>query len=128
MQPKRALFFFAFIFLTSLTLTAFADSETRFGTSMREEPGYFNNLARNWGRGLTNIVSSPLEIPVTIAQYHKEDPNPPGIKHAAGLTDGVLRVVTRALSGVWDLVVSVIPGDQDGALMNPPTLFEKTID
>ena len=37
-----------------------------FETNTRTQPGYFKNLADNWKRGLTNIVSFPLEIPITI--------------------------------------------------------------
>ncbi len=107
-------------------IAAFAaqsDYDTEFATNTRTQPGYFQNMARDWARGMTNIVSSPLEIPITIMKHHKEDPSAPVVRESAGLVDGIVRTVTRAGSGVWDLVVSLFPGDQEGAPMKPETLF-----
>lgn len=117
-----------FIGLISVQISAFAvlsDYDSEFATSTRTQPGYFKNMANDWARGLINIVSCPLEIPVTIVKYHKEDPGLPVVRHLAGLTDGIIRTVTRAGSGIWDIVVSFVPGDQEGAPMKPATLFSK---
>jgi len=118
--------FFVFIGLISGCLQAHAmvsDYDTEFATNTRTQPGYFANMANDWRRGITNIVSSPLEIPITVMNYHREDKNPPVIKHAAGFFDGIIRTVARCGSGIWDIVVSFIPGDQEGAPVKPETLF-----
>lgn len=118
--------FFVFIGLIFCFSSAFAmvsDYDTEFATNTRTQPGYFKGMAHSWSRGFTNIVSSPLEIPVTITKYHREDPNPPVIKHAAGLVDGIVRTVARCGSGMWDLAVGLIPGNQEGAPVKPETLF-----
>ncbi len=94
-------------------------------TNTRTQPGYFKNMASNWERGLTNIVSCPLEIPITVIKYHKEDKGLAGVRHAAGFADGIVRTAARGISGVWDIVVSFVPGDQGGALVKPATLFGK---
>lgn len=118
--------FLVFIGLMSLQAVVFSaapDYDTRFGTNTRTQPGYFESLAHDWTRGLTNIVSSPLEIPVTIMKYHREDKNPPVIKEGAGLADGIVRAVARCGSGLWDMAVGLLPGNQEGGPVQPETLF-----
>lgn len=117
-----------FIGLICVQISSFAvpsDYDSEFATNTRTQPGYFKNMSERWARGFTNIVSSPLEIPITIAKYHKEDKGVAGVRHAAGLADGIVRTLTRATAGVWDLVISFVPGDQDGAIVKPATLFGK---
>ena len=117
--------------LIGVQMFAFAqqkDYVPDFATNTRTQPGYFKNMADDWARGLTNMISAPLEIPVTVMKYHKEDPGLPGVKHAAGLVDGIVRTVMREGSGMWDMVVSFFPGSQAGAPVNPETLFTKTTD
>lgn len=86
------------------------------------EGNYFKNLGRDFVRGLKNVISSPLEIPITIQEYH-EKPGHPGVRHIAGFFDGAVQCVERAGSGLWDFVVMWIPGDQEGLPPNPETLF-----
>lgn len=115
-----------FIGLIGLQIPAFAvpsEYDTEFATNTRNQPGYFKNMGKDWARGFTNIISSPLEIPITIARYHKEDKSAPGVRHIAGFFDGIIRTVARAGSGLWDLAMGFVPGDQDGASVKPETLF-----
>ncbi len=124
MKKFASLFVIGLILLQMPAFSAM-DYDTRFGTNTRTQPGYFKNLAHDWGRGLTNIVTCPLEIPYTVMKYHREDSGRPGVKHIAGLADGLVRTVNRGAAGVWDLVVGFVPGDQGGAIVKPATLFEK---
>lgn len=123
MKKFPFLFFIGLISVQVTALSMVSDYDTEFGTNTRTQPGYFKNMAQDWRRGLTNIVSSPLEIPITIAKYHREDKNPPVIKHVAGLTDGIVRTVARCGSGMWDMAVGLLPGNQQGAPVDPETLF-----
>ena len=108
-----------------LAFAAQSDFIAAHETNTRTQPGYFKNMASNWKRGLTNIVTCPLEIPITVTKYHKEDKGLPGVRHAAGFADGTVRTASRGISGIWDIVMSFVPGDQGGALVKPATLFGK---
>ena len=83
---------------------------------------YQGKLEHGLTRGLKNIVSAPLEIPVTIANYNA-GPGRPVIRHIAGFFDGVFRTVAREFNGLWDTVNVFLPGEQDGYPMTPETLF-----
>ncbi len=87
------------------------------------EKNYLDNWAYNWGRGTKNIISSPIEIPLTIKKYHGQEGRPV-IRHFAGFIDGTFRMVSRAGSGLWDMVwAGPVPGAQDGAPVDPEVLF-----
>ena len=101
-------------------------SDPDFETNTRTQPGYFQNLAQDWKRGLTNLVSFPLEIPITIKMYHNEGKGAVIVRDAAGFADGIIRSLVRATAGAWDLVTGFVPGDQDGGIVKPATLFEKS--
>jgi len=89
-----------------------------------EEPGYFTQMGRAFTRGLKNMVSFPWEIPTTIRQYdQKADDNPRAFRDAAGFVDGTFRAVTRLGCGVWDVVFSVVPGQQNELPLKPETFF-----
>ncbi len=88
-----------------------------------QEAGYFTQLGRTFGRGIKNIVSSPWEVPYTIGQYDRETSNYRVFRDTAGFFDGVGRTVTRFGSGVWDVVFSLVPGEQDGITLKPETFF-----
>ena len=85
--------------------------------------GYWKNLGYDWSRGLKNIVSFPLEIPITIREHH-ERPGYSGVRHITGFTDGIFQAIARAGSGLWDMVpAGVFPGTQEGLPVDPETLF-----
>ena len=86
------------------------------------EGAYGGNMRRDFVRGLKNVISSPLEIPITIQEYH-EKAGRPLVRHIAGFFDGAVQCVERAASGLWDFVVMWLPGDQEGLPPKPETLF-----
>ena len=83
---------------------------------------YVQNIGRDWNRGLKNMVTAPLEIPVAMQEYH-EQAGRPFVRQSAGFVDGVFRTITRFSSGALDLVTAFIPGDQEGLPPHPETLF-----
>ncbi len=92
------------------------------GRAWAAEGTYWGNWKRDSGRGVKNVLSSPLEIPITVQAYH-EKAGYPVVRHTAGFFDGVVKFVERAGSGLWDLITMWIPGDQEGLPPKPETLF-----
>ena len=83
---------------------------------------YVENMKHDLLRGLKNVVGAPLEIPITIQEYH-EKAGRPVIRHLAGLIDGTFKMVVRFGSGAWDLLAALIPDHQEGMPVNPETRF-----
>lgn len=74
-------------------------------------------------RGVVNVVSSPVEIILSIGKVMEEkDPLTAAI---AGSIHGVFRMLGRALSGVYDVVTFPvpIPANYD-SLIEPETLLK----
>lgn len=91
---------------------------------LAQEQGYFAQMGQALSRGVKNIVSFPLEIPATIAKHDREDDgNTRVFRDAAGFVDGTFRAVTRLGCGIWDVLFSVVPGQQDELPLTPKTLF-----
>jgi hypothetical protein len=89
-----------------------------------EESGYFTQFGQAFTRGLKNIVSFPWEIPSTISRHdQKTDGNPRVFRDMAGFVDGTFRAVTRFGCGVWDVLFSVVPGQQNELPLKPDTFF-----
>lgn len=86
------------------------------------QAGYWKNLGYDWKRGFKNIISSPLEIPVTIKEHH-DGPSYPVVKHLTGLADGIFQGIARLGSGAWDFPAGLLPGIQEGLPVTPETLF-----
>ncbi len=87
-----------------------------------EGDSYGKNFVRAWKRGFTNVLTAPLEIPVTIQEYH-EKAGRPVIRHTAGFVDGTCQMIERAASGLVDVFAAFLPGMQDGIPVKPETLF-----
>jgi len=88
------------------------------------EPGYFFRLGKTFTRGVKNLVSFPWEIPTTIKEYDsKTNGNPRAFRDMAGFVDGAFRSLTRFGCGAWDIVFSLVPGDQDSLPLKPETFF-----
>lgn len=102
--------------LVFLAAPAFAQSENSGGDD------YQANMQRDLVRGFKNVIGSPLEIPITIQEYHGKEGRPV-IRHAAGLIDGCFQAVVRFGSGAWDFVAAFLPGHQEGMPVEPETLF-----
>ena len=91
---------------------------------LAQEQGYFAQMGQSFTRGLKNMVSFPWEIPATIAKHDGEDNgNPRAFRDAAGLVDGTFRAVTRLGCGIWDVLFSVVPGQQDELPLTPKSFF-----
>ena len=107
-----------FLLWTLLGLVLFANGRT----ALAEQAGYFRTLGRDFKRGFKNIISAPLEIPITIQEYH-ERAGRPVIRHITGFFDGTVQTVERFGSGLWDWVAMLVPGEQEGLPVKPETLF-----
>lgn len=110
MLRKKAVFFALGAGLLMFSSLGWAGSE------------YQGKLESGFSRGIRNMIGAPLEIPVTIQKYHQGDGRPV-IKHIAGFFDGCFRTVAREVNGMADMVLVLIPGEQDGIPMDPETLF-----
>lgn len=84
--------------------------------------GYWKNLGYDWTRGVKNMVSSPLEIPLTIKEHH-DGPAYPVVSQVTGFFDGVFQGIARLGSGAWDFPAGLLPGVQEGLPVVPETLF-----
>lgn len=110
-MSKKFLIAAVFLFAAIFPAAAYADS------------AYVSNMKHNLGRGFKNILTSPLEIPITMQEYH-ESAGKPYLRQMVGFLDGTFQMLTRAGSGVWDIVIaSWIPGAQEGFQQNPEILF-----
>src|SRR5690349_5265667 len=106
------------VMILALGLPASARAEGK-----SSEKSYWHNWGYDMKRGFKNIITSPLEIPMTIQDYHERS-GPPVIRHLGGLGDGVMQMFTRAGSGIWDWIWAAwIPGAQEGYPPDPETLF-----
>ena len=83
---------------------------------------YQANMQKDLLRGFKNVIGAPLEIPITIQEYHQKAGRPV-IRHIAGLIDGIFKGVVRFGSGAWDFVAAWVPGHQEGMPVNPETRF-----
>jgi putative exosortase-associated protein (TIGR04073 family) len=86
------------------------------------EDSYLHAMRRDLVRGFKNVLTSPLEIPIAIQEYH-ESAGKPYVRQMAGFFDGTFQMLTRLGSGVWDIPAAFIPGIQEGLPPTPETLF-----
>jgi hypothetical protein len=99
-----------------ILLTAFSSSPA---FAFKE---YCQHMKRDLVRGAKNVLSFPLEIPITMQEYH-EGPGWPLARQLAGAGDGLIQATARLGSGVWDFLAAFIPGAQEGLPLEPETLF-----
>ncbi|HTL46696.1 MAG TPA: hypothetical protein VL688_01400 [Verrucomicrobiae bacterium] len=103
--------------------TAFLLAVLLLGASASAYAGtYTENMKHTLIRGVKNILTGFLEIPITIQEYH-EQAGKPFVRHAAGFVDGTFQAIARTGSGIWDLGAAFIPGGQEGLPVKPETLF-----
>ncbi len=110
--------------ILSLALLTLSGTANAAAAATEGEGTYFGNMGRNFKRGFVNMISSPLEIPITVKQYHYEKEGAPVLRHFAGIIDGSAQTALRLGSGAYDVLVAFIPGEQDVAPLEPGTLFE----
>ena len=84
--------------------------------------GYWANMLHDDVRGVKNVLSSPLEIPITVGEYDQK-PGRPFVRQMAGAADGIVQMAARAGSGLWDFLAALVPGNQEGLPVEPETLF-----
>ena len=120
---KKMLSVLLILALVAFATPVFADKGTQAPVQTSAASGdYQENMKRDLLRGLKNVVGSPLEIPITIQEYHEREGRPV-IRHIAGAIDGLFRGLVRFGSGAWDFVAAFIPNHQEGMPVNPETLF-----
>ena len=93
------LIIFAFVLLTSGLTLGFAAGE---GTS----GDYMKDIGTKFGRGLLNVVTSPADIPCTMAD---EMADRPSAGFFTGLGKGTVYMLRRILVGVTEVGTFVIP-------------------
>ena len=106
--------------LVFLAVPAFAKSEA--ATTSSGGGDYQANMQHDLVRGFKNVIGSPLEIPITVQEYHGKKGRPV-IRHVAGFIDGCFQTVVRLGSGAWDFVAAFLPDHQAGMPVDPETLF-----
>lgn len=73
-------------------------------------------------RGGLNMLSAPLEIPVSVQEHH-EKAGYPLLRHTVGVLEGAFRTLHRFESGLWDFLSAFLPGRQKTISLEPETLF-----
>lgn len=101
--------FFIFALLFTLPAALFADS-------------YSQNLKFDLKRGLKNVLTSPLEIPIGIQDYH-ERAGWPVVRQTAGAFAGAGKMILRLGSGLLDFGAAWLPGMQKGLPPDPEVLL-----
>ena len=83
---------------------------------------FAQNMLRKLGRGLANIITSPIEIPKSVQESFYEDG--PVAAGTYGVLDGVYKFVARTLVGVYEVVSFPFPLPADYApIVEPEFLF-----
>lgn len=76
---------------------------------MAQSPKYGEKAGGMLGRGLMNVVTCPVDIPVQMVGSAKKN-KPEFVGAIGGLATGAVCTVTRAGSGILDVVTFWIPG------------------
>ena len=82
---------------------------------------YLSNMVKAHKRGIANIVTGPLEIPIAIQDAHGE--GTVGVNYFNAALEGSAKALLRTASGIWDIPAGFIPGFQRGITPEPETLF-----
>ena len=81
-------------------------------------------MLQKLGRGLANVVGSPLEIPLGMEQqYHRSNDAAAGF--ATGLVYGTFKGLVRLAVGVFEAFTFVMPCPKDYAPILPPLGYFK---
>ena len=67
---------------------------------------YFRDIGTKFGRGLENVITSPAEIPCTMAEEIK---NQGGAGTFSGFGKGIVFMLRRILVGVTEVGTFIIP-------------------
>lgn len=90
-------------------------------------PAYCDDALRKFGRGLCNIITSPLELFEQIKRVNTSDGPLASITY--GTLKGVGMIAVRAVVGVYEVVTFPIPFPKHykPILKDPEFFFEETI-
>ena len=108
-RPVRVSGFIFFLFVFLISSPGLADDDR-------------HQMKRTLRRGAVNILTAPLEIPVTVQAYH-EQAGWPVARHLVGLAVGTGQMFVRLGSGLLDLPCALVPRLQKGFPVQPETLF-----
>ncbi len=70
-------------------------------------PCHANSAVRKLGRGIANVVTSPLEVCVSV--YHIFSTEGPAAAATYGVVDGVVKTTMRAGVGVFEVITFPFP-------------------
>ena len=83
---------------------------------------YWQDTKQDMKRGIENILTFPLEIPLGIQKYH-ERAGLPYVRQTKGFFVGIVRSLHRFSSGIADLLGSPLPGSQQCIPITPVELL-----
>ena len=86
-------------------------------------PAYCGGPVEKLGRGLSNALTFPCEIPYQISQTNKQNGLMAALSY--GVLNGIFMTGARALVGVYEIATFPIPapGDFDPILTDPEFFF-----
>ena len=109
----------AVVLAAGLAAPAFASGPE---AAKEDRSGYTDGILRKLGRGITNIVTCPLEIPRTIQYVGLREGWGAGV--TVGTLQGLWRTVLRAGAGVYEVVTFPAEAPKGFApLMKPEFVF-----
>jgi len=107
------------VFLSFLVVMLFCATQAQAGSKSVEK----------LGRGVTNIITAPIEIPKQVRAYWIEGAQKTDhilVWIASGIVWGKVQGVKRFSSGVWDtLTFAIEKPDEYEPLMKPDFVFEE---
>ncbi|WP_432736275.1 exosortase system-associated protein, TIGR04073 family [Maridesulfovibrio sp. FT414] len=118
--------FFITVTLSSMLLGGCSMSSNNY---VGREESYADRAPRKLGRGMTNIVSAPLEVfnqPVELATQSNE-PAEQAAGYVGGLFVGLAYCGGRMVSGVYDVVTSPF-GGPSAPTMEPDLISSEFVD
>ena len=74
-------------------------------------PCFAQNMLRKLGRGVANVVTSPLELPKSIQEVFYEDG--PVAAGTYGILEGAFKGIVRIAAGVYEVITFPIPFPAD---------------
>jgi putative exosortase-associated protein (TIGR04073 family) len=101
------------LFLVALTVLLVAGSS---------QPAFCGDSITKLGRGLSNIVTFPLEIPEQISRVNNSDG--PFAASTVGVLKGLGSAVGRVCVGLYETVTFMLPcGNEYKPILNDPEYF-----
>lgn len=80
-------------------------------TVMFVSPLFAQNMTRKLGRGVANILSAPLEVPIQMMKETKDNGDFNGL--FVGGSRGFINMLSRFFAGIYEIVTFPIPFPED---------------